>query len=391
MAYRLKRREGIASGVRRIVAGELERAIDELEGRRSDDAASAVHEARKHLKKARAAIRLVRFDVGADLRRSENAALRDAQAKLSGARDAEVTLQTLSRLENVSNGRLPARAAHGLRRALRDRRNAMRRNEDQDRADAIAELQAARGRVNGWPLHDESFATAAKGLHRIYRDGRRAQPAANETDAAEPWHEWRKRVKDLWYAARILRPVAPLELGAVADEADELAELLGDHNDLAVLRAAIDDHPDATTDQQARQLRAVIDDVAADLRRRAVPLGLRLYAEPPKRFVARVSAYWEARDAQRDAEAQWLDRATATRLRTLLRARSRAGADDRDRIGRELRSLGFRVSEAAKHVDTSPADFSARDFDALIERGTVRLREPDDHRMPSSRKNSVSP
>jgi CHAD domain-containing protein len=367
MAYRLKRREGLATGVRRIVADELERAIDELEGRGSEDEVTAVHEARKHLKKSRAAIRLVRYDLGADLQRSENTALRDAQARLSGARDADVLLQTLAGLENAG-------AARGLRDALRRRRDAARRDQDEDRSGAIAALQAIQGRVDAWPLEDESFSTAAKGLHRIYRDGRRAQRAATATEVAEPWHEWRKRVKDLWYAARILRRAAPLELGAVADEADELGELLGDHNDLAVLRAAVDEHCDAITDQQAERLRAAIDDAAADKRRRAVPLGLRLYAEPSKRFVARVEAYWESRGAQRAAEAEWLERATATRVRKLLQARTRAAAGDRDRIGRELRGLGFRVSEAAKHVDASPADFTAKDFDALVAAGALRLR-----------------
>jgi CHAD domain-containing protein len=150
-------------------------------------------------------------------------------------------------------------------------------------------------RVEHWPLDDESFAAAAQGLRRIYRDGRRAQRVAATTDDPEAWHEWRKRVKHLWYAARILKPAAPLELGAVVEEADCLAELLGDHNDLAVLRAAVDEHDDATTDEQAEQLHAAIDGAAAELRRRSILLGLRLYAESPKLFVARVSSYMEAR------------------------------------------------------------------------------------------------
>jgi CHAD domain-containing protein len=373
MAYRLKKREGIATGVRRIVHGELARAIDELEGRRSDDTGTAVHEARKHLKKTRAAIRLVREELGADLRRDENAALRDAQARLSRARDAQVMLETLARLQDSSNGRVPAPATAALRDALRKRRDAARRQGHDERAEAVAELQAAQRRVESWPLDDESFSTAAQGLRRIYRDGRRAQRAANATDDAEPWHEWRKRVKDLWYAARILRPAAPLELGAVVDEADGLAELLGDHNDLAVLRDALDEHADATTERQAEQLRAAIDDAAIGLRRRAVPLGLRLYAEPPKRFVARVAAYVESRAAQRDADAPWIARSTATRVRELLEARAGAGPRDRARIGRELRSLGFHVSEVADHVDASAADFDAGDLDALIAGGTLRV------------------
>jgi CHAD domain-containing protein len=374
MAYRLKKREGIATGVRRIVQAELARAIDELEGRRSGDTGTAVHEARKHVKKSRAAIRLVREDLGAELRRDENAALRDAQGRLSGARDAEVLVETLARLEESSDGRVPAAAAAALRDALRKRRDAARRQGHDQRAEAITELQAVRRRVESWPLDDESFAAAAQGLRRTYRDGRRAQDAATATDDPEAWHEWRKRVKDLWYAARILRPGAPLELGAVVDEADGLAELLGDHNDLAVLRVAVDEHAGATTDHQAAQLRGVIDDAATALRRRAVPLGLRLYAEPPKRFVARVAAYMESRAAQRDAEAQWITSSTATRVRELLAARSGAGPRDRARIGRELRGLGFHVSEAAKHVGASAADFDAGDLDTLIAGGTLRVR-----------------
>ena len=42
VAYRLKRREGIAGGVRRIVGEQLERAVDELEGRRSEDEVTAL-------------------------------------------------------------------------------------------------------------------------------------------------------------------------------------------------------------------------------------------------------------------------------------------------------------------------------------------------------------
>jgi hypothetical protein len=42
MAYRLRKREGIATGARRIVHAELARAIDELEGRRSGHTGTAV-------------------------------------------------------------------------------------------------------------------------------------------------------------------------------------------------------------------------------------------------------------------------------------------------------------------------------------------------------------
>jgi CHAD domain-containing protein len=373
MAYKLKEREGIATGVRRIVSAELDKAIDELEGRRNSDPDAAVHEARKRCKKARAALRLVRNDLGSDLRRGENAALRDAQRRLSGVRDAHVMLETLDAVRAEADGRLPAHSVCGLRDELRERRDRARNGESDERAEAIAELTAARERIDGWPLRDESFGSAAGGLRRIYRDGRRAQRAALESADPAHWHEWRKRVKDLWYAARILRPIATLELEAVVDEADDLAEVLGDHNDLAVLRHAIGDHAGDLTEAQADSIHAAIDESAAELRRRAVPLGLRLYAEKPKRFVARVAAYWEARPAQRAADAQWMEPETASRVRALLAERSDADARARRRIGRELRALGFRVSDAAGHVAASPASFGPADFDALIAAGTLRV------------------
>ena len=87
-----------------------------------------------------------------------------------------------------------------------------------------------------------------------------------------------------------------------------------------------------------------------------------------------MAAYWEARAAQRDADAEWISRPTAGRIRELLDARADAAPRDRARIARELRSLGFRVSEAAKHVNTTAAGFDARDFDALTAEGHLRVR-----------------
>jgi CHAD domain-containing protein len=344
MAYKLKDREGIATGVRRIVSAELDKAIDELEGRRNSDPDAAVHEARKRCKKARAALRLVRDDLRNDLRRRENAALRDAQRRLSGVRDAHVMLETLDALRDEADGRVPASSVRGLRDQLRKRRDHARQGESGERAEAIAELTAARERIDGWPLSDESFGSAAQGLRRIYRDGRRAQHAALASAGPEHWHEWRKRVKDLWYAARILRPIAKVELEAVVDEADHLAELLGDHNDLAVLRRAVDDQAGDLTEAQADSIRAAIDESAAELRRRAVPLGLRLYAEKPKRFVARIAAYWEARPAQQAADAQWLEPETASRVRELLAARSGAPPDRARAARARVPRLGRRRS-----------------------------------------------
>ncbi len=45
-------------------------------------------------------------------------------------------------------------------------------------------------------------------------------------------HEWRKRVKDLWYHVTLLQDAWRPVMSALADEAHELSDRLGDEHDL---------------------------------------------------------------------------------------------------------------------------------------------------------------
>jgi CHAD domain-containing protein len=299
MMMKLEPHEGMATGIRRIVDEELTAAIDDLAGRGPDDPDEAVHDARKRLKKARAAIRLVRDDIGGGVQRRETAALRDAARKLSGVRDAYVLLETLGSVEERSDGRLPPQAVRELRASLESRRDELA-SKPVDTAAVTAELVAARERAAEWTLEDEEFP--ARSLRRIYARGRRAMDDAFERGEDEVWHEWRKRVKDLWYALRILQPTAGKQLKGAVSDADRLSEALGDHNDIALLRAA-------AGDTAPEPFVAALDRRRDELRLTAVPLGLRLYAESPKRFTRRLGAYWDARAAE--AAAAWLEPAVA--------------------------------------------------------------------------------
>ncbi len=81
----------------------------------------------------------------------------------------------------------------------------------------------------------EGFDLMRPGLEREYRRGRGALRAVRKDPSAEAVHQWRKRVKDLWYHLRLLQGVWPATMGAAADEAHALSDLLGDHHDLSVL------------------------------------------------------------------------------------------------------------------------------------------------------------
>jgi hypothetical protein len=261
-----------APGLRRMALEQLDFAIELLEGE-SNGALDehAVHETRKSLKRLRALIRLLAGELGEEEAERENAALRDAGRRLAAARDAEVLVATLDDLRERNPVKLGHRAGvEALRARLAAEREAVADTASRDtatRVQVLAELRAARGRILAWRLPDrDAIETVEPGLSRIYRQGRRRhrRAARGDDDRARLMHMWRKRVKDLRYAAEMLDRYDPgagrgsarrmqarrwakrrrrrtdtQAIRGTARQADELGELLGDEHDLVLLATRI--------------------------------------------------------------------------------------------------------------------------------------------------------
>jgi len=294
-AYRLKRKEGAADGVRRIARGRIEAAAGRLRDVDEAEVADAIHGARKDLKKLRAVLRLLREELGAKRFKAENRRYRDAARLLAESRDAEVKLETLEALEEQARGRFPASAGRTWRQALEADRDrvAAARGEGADRIErARAAVEEAGGGISRWPIGNDSWRLLEPGLDRSYRDGRAALRRARADGSAENVHELRKRAKDLWYQLRLLHDAWPGLLGPAAGEAHLLADRLGDHHDLAVL--AEDLAARSGLDASREKLGTLIAARQAELLEAALELGDRLYAEKPKCFRRRMRGYWRA-------------------------------------------------------------------------------------------------
>jgi CHAD domain-containing protein len=369
VSYRLEDREGVAEGIRRIVAEELDDAVSGL--RTGDDRDTAIHEARKSLKKARSALRLARTDLPTSTRRTENEAMRDASRRLSGARDAQVMLDTLESLVHAIPAP-PNDEVRSLGRELVARRAELASQLEGDTGlleDVAGELEAIRGRVESWDLGDQRWGSIAGGAEIIHDRGRAAMKQALRGDADDDWHEWRKRVKDLWYAGRIIAPITGAQIEGLVEEADELSDVLGDHNDLAVLLEAAGDRPG---------LRAAIVARRDALRRVAATLGRRLYGEKPKAFARRLEALLAAHEDAHAASARWLTPAAAEQARELLAAKPSADPAGRRRIATGLRQLGLRTSDYESELPRRVGGFAAEDLELLVARGIVHVGEPPD-------------
>jgi len=292
-AYRLLADEDAADGVRRVIVGRLDKAVERLREAGDGDAqAEAIHGARKDLKKARAALRLVRDDLGAKTFKRENRALRDAARTLSASRDAEVKLATLDALA-AGDGDVPPAATALWREALVADRDRIVGGESGGTEEAVAAIEAVAARAPEWKLRADGWRLLAPGLDTAYREGREAFASLGEEPGFETVHEMRKRGKDLWYQLRLLRDAWQPVLEPAAEEIHDFTDMLGDHHDLAVL--CVDLVGRAEVDAVHREtLRTLIEARQASLLAEAHAAGERVYAEKPKAFDRRMRAYWRA-------------------------------------------------------------------------------------------------
>jgi CHAD domain-containing protein len=295
MAYRFETGEDVREAIARCAREQLDHAVGELTEGSAEDPVAGVHSARKAVKKERSLLRLARGAMPAKQRRRENRALRQAARRLSGLRDADVMVDTVTQLSERFAGQLPESTFTELGDQLARARDAQRGQSTGSarRARAAQELGAVRLRADDWRITKSGWGAIESGLLHSYRRGRTAFGRAQRRPSLEDLHAWRKRVKDLWYHERLLAPVCGPAVRGQAKDAHRLADLLGDDHDLGVLRAALTGADiDAAVDVDA--VVGLIDHRRAELQGEALGLGGRVYAEKPKAFARRMWRSWNA-------------------------------------------------------------------------------------------------
>jgi CHAD domain-containing protein len=273
MAYRLKFSDGVAQSLRKVARKQLEGAAEELAD--GDDPVEAVHAARKRLKKSRSALRLARSGMPKREFQAHNRALRDAGRALSGARDADVLVETVEQLGE----------RYDVAFKLTRNRLAKQPRPELDPAKHADTLRGLAAGADRWAIEGDVLVPS---IRRTYARGRDAFRLADQEPTGEHLHEWRKRVKDLWYQQRLLQQAWPGVLKAEAAEAKTLSKLLGDDHDLAVLAERLD------ADGDPQDLRELIDRRRGELLESVRALGRRVYAEKPKAFARRMNHYLDA-------------------------------------------------------------------------------------------------
>ncbi|HEY4199572.1 MAG TPA: CHAD domain-containing protein [Devosiaceae bacterium] len=274
----------IAAGFRRIALEQIDGMLAPAKpgGKKN----SAIHAVRGRAKKLRGLLRLVRpaFPDYA----MENAAIRDAAARLSAARDSEALVEVFDKYLMPDADRNPTLPS------IRSRLAAARDSRGDEGAESLVEFRAAmavvRQRAERWTLTEGGFGTLGNGMRQTYRTARRRLEAARRQQDIVALHDWRKAIKSHGQHLSLLREAAPDVVASRKALAVHLGELLGDHHNLAVLRGQL------TAGENAAEsdVMALIDAHMQRLQDEAFELGRQMLAERPRALRRRFGAYWKS-------------------------------------------------------------------------------------------------
>jgi len=290
MSYRFRLKETIPSGIRRIAREQINAALQVLS--QGDDINQSVHQARKRIKCIRSLLHLIGPGLDPTVFKAEDRRYRNIARHLSGARDAQVLLETLTGLK----ARFELTDTTVLHDWLRDQHQQAERALDRTTignvVDALHEGKKGFSKVVPKQI---GFLNMAEGAKATYKCGRAAFLLAMRTQDGEHFHDWRKDAQRHWRHMQLLRFCWPEMIDMRARYVHELSQLLGDDHDLEVFGLMLE--------KNRAEFNKMFDHEALlhntrktqkSLRKLSTPHARRLYAQRPRDFQQGLMTFWNA-------------------------------------------------------------------------------------------------
>ncbi len=294
MAFSLQPFESLSWGVVRILTELLLSMIEELSDE-SENLDERIHNTRTNVKKCRAMLRLLQVQLGNDVYKFENLALRDIGRLLSDNRDSFILVETLDILSESLN-RSEKTGWEPVRQTLNEHylEHARLFQENNVKEHIIKELQIIAARAKDWQLED-SDDLFWQGMEKIYNSGQYEMLTAFDETNDVLMHEWRKDVKYLWYQLLILTSEKPDDLTDLAEEFHILSGYLGIDHDLYELKQFLLQNPNAGPVSAIENMIKSIDQEKARLESLAHAAGKTLYSETFDVWTNQLKNIWKTR------------------------------------------------------------------------------------------------
>jgi CHAD domain-containing protein len=286
MIPHVNQKESLNHALRRACQAHATRALAVLRGR---NLPSAVHEARKEIKRLRALFRLARSLHGRKEHREAARLLRLAPKSLAASRDARVRYRAFETLGKSTAGQFPEVRSCFQAAALQ----AEQQLKDFDAA-AVSEyfLEQVCDRLGHLSRTHLGWPQMRRHLEKNYERGRTAYRRAFKQPSPESFHQWRKRVKDLWYQLDFLCPAWPPATNALLEGLEQLGVQLGDDHDLVLLHRFTREHFAAAV--EAAGIQKLIGTRRKQYGERIRRLGARLYGPAPGAVASQLEQDWQA-------------------------------------------------------------------------------------------------
>lgn len=233
MSFVLAPHESPDEGLSRVIREQAGKLAAECAEAQQDTAAFA-HKARVRCKRVRAALRLAKPMMKGKVFARENRWWRDQARLLSELRDAGARIEALDTLRPFLATRIGSEATQRLEERFQRTRKAVEAD------DAIKQFIAgldARADDLLPQLEKGTRKDLANALGETYRFARKAMRDALEDEEPELLHEWRKQAKYHALQARLMRQQFPDALDRRVAGVRDLAELLGEVQDIEVVAA----------------------------------------------------------------------------------------------------------------------------------------------------------
>jgi hypothetical protein len=293
MTYQLRNHEALGEGLRRICHKQIDLALA-IARNEKEAQDTPVHDMRKHLKKARAVLRVVRKEIGRGLFRQQDHTLRDVGRLISDIRDAEVRLQTVRQIQGLSH--------RGRRAAYRQLETVLTLELEnfiaafaEWQTQAVPLLERALALTDQWQIDQFTSKQLRRAIQRSYKRARNALADVRRDPSPATYHQFRTKTKVLAHQLRVLRPLKPVVLKNLGDDLDAVGDLLGRAHDLSFLAERLrNEKGQANWQRQGQKLLAVIEVSQADLERGAAELAERFFAERARDFGKHVAGWLDS-------------------------------------------------------------------------------------------------
>ena len=290
MAFQLRRGQPIGDEAGRAFDHQLWRAIVCLRDLTTAAEHDTIHEARRHVKKARAVLSVLRASLGAEYRAADRR-LRAVNRLLGRFADARAMADTLGNLVDLDPA-LPGHVSRALRVQLDGRAALLERQAQFDRLRhrTTRLLETQRQRVPVWHLKVRGRNDVIPVIEDAHRAARTSMRDALRRPTADTFHAWRSRVKREWYLLRLMAERRGDRLDLDQRRLGALAACLGELHNVDLLQSFVASDSALSRRETAHVLLA-LRRYRRNLRREAREMR-HILAEGPERFGARVREAW---------------------------------------------------------------------------------------------------